>query len=193
MGKSAILVIAVLCFGIIVSGCGREDDEGRASKLKGESGRKTIQERENGMELTSAVFKDEGSIPAKYTCDGDNISPPLEIEGIPEDTASLALVVDDPDAPGSTFDHWVVWNIPASTQKIAEGEQPNGVKGKNDFGDLMYGGPCPPSGTHSYRFKIYALDTKLDLEEGSTKNELENAMDGAIIAKDVLVGNYSRQ
>jgi hypothetical protein len=112
---------------------------------------------------------------------------------VPEEAVSLALVVDDPDAPGQTFDHWVVWNLAPDIRSIPEGQQPDGVAGENDFGDLTYGGPCPPSGTHTYRFKLYALDTELDLKKGSSKKQLEQAMDGHIVAEDLLEGNYSRQ
>lgn len=145
------------------------------------------------MELKSPVFENDGNIPAEYTCDGEDISPPLLIDGVPDDAESLALVMDDPDAPGSTFDHWIVWNMAPDTGEVPEGAEPVGVGGKNDFGDLGYGGPCPPPGTHSYRFKLYALDIELELEEGSTKSELERVMDGHILAKVELVGNYSRQ
>lgn len=193
MGKKAFFMVTVVFLGVILPGCGRTDDGSEAGRSTDKSRQSVSQEKEDGMKLTSPAFENEGNIPAKYTCDGKNISPPLNIEGAPEDASSLALVVDDPDAPGSTFNHWVVWNIPAGTSKIAEDRQPDGVKGQNDFGDLTYGGPCPPSGTHSYRFKIYALDTRLDLEEGSSKVELEKAMEGNILAKDMLVGNYSRQ
>ena len=145
------------------------------------------------MKLTSPEFKDGGNIPSAYTCDGKNVSPTLEISDVPAGTESLALVVDDPDAPGQTFDHWIVWNIPPEVAQIPEGEQPQGVPGENDFGDLNYGGPCPPSGMHTYRFKIYALDIVLNLDRGSSKQDLERAMEGHILGKDLLEGNYSRR
>lgn len=145
------------------------------------------------MKLTSPEFDDGGSIPSVYTCDGRNVSPPLGISDVPAGAESLALVVDDPDAPGRTFDHWIVWNIAPDTTEIPEGQQPQGSPGKNDFGDLTYGGPCPPSGTHTYRFKLYALDTELDLAKGSSKEQLEQAMEGHILEEDLLEGNYSRQ
>lgn len=145
------------------------------------------------MKLTSPEFKSGGNIPSVYTCDGRNISPPLQISDAPEGTKSLALVVDDPDAPGRTFDHWIVWNIPQETTEIPEGKQPEGTPGENDFGDLTYGGPCPPSGTHTYRFKLYALDARLELGEGSSKEQLQQEMEGHVLADTLLEGNYSRQ
>ena len=144
------------------------------------------------MELRSEAFENGGMIPARYTCDGRDISPPLEISGVPDGTVSLALVMDDPDAPGGTFDHWLVWNIPPETARIEEGREPQGVQGRTDFGRLGYGGPCPPSGTHTYRFKLYALDCTLDLPEGARKAQLEAAMQGHILAQALLEGRYSR-
>lgn len=144
------------------------------------------------MQLKSEAFENGERIPSRYTCDGKNVSPPLRIEDVPEEAESVALVMDDPDAPGGTFDHWLVWNIDPATTEIREGEAPEGVSGKNDFGDLSYGGPCPPSGTHSYRFKIYALDRTLDLAEGSTKGQLQQAMRGHVLEEHLLEGDYSR-
>ncbi len=110
------------------------------------------------MQITSSAFKDREAIPMNYTADGEDISPPLSIRDVPEGTKSLALIVDDPDAPMGTWDHWIVFNIPSDTREIAEGSAPEGIRGMNDFGKLEYGGPAPPSGTHRYKFKIYALD-----------------------------------
>lgn len=131
-----------------------------------------------------------GVIPVKYTCDGADINPPLRIEGIPEGTHSLVLIVDDPDAPGGTWDHWIVWNIPL-VETIEEDSVP-GTEGLNDFKTQSYGGPCPPSGTHRYFFKVYALDTTLDLPTTSTKTDVEQAMIGHILANGELIGLYSR-
>ena len=144
------------------------------------------------MDLRSSAFEDGGNIPSLYTCDGQDVSPPLEIGDVPEGTVALALVMDDPDAPGGTFDHWLVWNIPAGTAEIAEGTEPEGVQGRTDFGRLGYGGPCPPSGTHRYMFKLYALGQELDLPQGARKSDLEAAMQGHILAEALLSGNYSR-
>jgi Raf kinase inhibitor-like YbhB/YbcL family protein len=142
------------------------------------------------LAITSSVFKNKGVIPAKYTCDGEDVNPPLSVEGVPEGTESLVLIVDDPDAPMGTWDHWVVWDIPP-TKKIEENSVP-GTEGLNDFGKHSYGGPCPPSGTHRYFFKVYALDTKLGLPSNSRKRNVEKAMEGHILAKGEIIGLYSR-
>lgn len=141
--------------------------------------------------IKSSAFEHKGSVSSKYTCDGDDINPPLSIENIPEKTQSLVLIVDDPDAPMGTWDHWVAWNIPP-VQKIEENSVP-GTEGLNDFGKHAYGGPCPPSGIHRYFFKIYALDTKLDLNPNSRKKDVEIAMEGHILAKGEIIGLYSRR
>ncbi|MFM6036605.1 MAG: YbhB/YbcL family Raf kinase inhibitor-like protein [Sphaerospermopsis kisseleviana] len=151
------------------------------------------------MKLTSSAFVDNGLIPAKYTCDGADISPPLNWEEIPPNTQSLALIVDDPDAPKMTFVHWVIYDIPSSVnqlpEKIVGGKTipMGGIQGKNDFGKLGYGGPCPPSGTHRYFFHLYALDKKLNLEPGVSKNQILTAMAGHVLAKAELMGKYQRQ
>ena len=132
-----------------------------------------------------------GRIPSKYTCDGDNVNPPLDIKGIPDGTESLVLIVDDPDAPMGTWDHWVVWNIPPKAE-MGEDSVP-GTEGMNDFRKHSYGGPCPPSGTHRYFFKVYALDTKLDLAPNSRKQDVERSMKGHVLAQGQLVGLYSRR
>lgn len=148
----------------------------------------------SSLKISSPAFKHNSMIPAKFTCDGDDISPALIIEGVPEATKSLALIVDDPDAPRGTWVHWVVWNIDPKTRTIAEGTVPSGaLQGMNDFRKLDYGGPCPPSGTHRYFFKIYALDAVLDLRKGASKADLEQAMKGHIIAQAELIGLYSRK
>jgi len=142
--------------------------------------------------ITSPAFKDGEKIPSKYTCDGENINPELNIEGIPEGTKSLVLIVDDPDAPAGTWVHWVVFNIPvppnATEIKIAENSVP-GEEGMNDFKKTSYGGPCPPSGSHRYYFRVYALDTKLNLDF-ATKSDVELAMKNHILAKGELIGRF---
>jgi Raf kinase inhibitor-like YbhB/YbcL family protein len=143
------------------------------------------------LSVKSPAFENNNFIPAKYTCDGDDVNPPLTIEGISEGTKTLALIVDDPDAPMGTWDHWIVWNIPATTSKIEENTVP-GTEGMNDFRRRSYGGPCPPSGTHRYFFKVYALDAKLDLSPTSRKRNVEKAMQGHVLAKGELVGLYRR-
>ena len=143
------------------------------------------------LEVTSPMFKHNGPIPSKYTCDGENVNPPLNIQGIPEGTKSLVLVVDDPDAPMGTWDHWVVWNIPPK-EKIEENTVP-GIEGVNDFRKHSYGGPSPPSGTHRYFFKVYALDTVLELSPNSRKKDVEKAMTGHMLAKGEIIGLYRRR
>lgn len=129
-------------------------------------------------------------IPRRYTCDDLNINPPLEIQGIPNTAKSLVLLVEDPDAQKGTWLHWLVWNIPV-THHISEGKIP-GEQGLNDFGRTSYGGPCPPSGTHRYLFKIYALDTLLPLQEGASRHEVEVAMRDHIIAFGEQIGRYKK-
>jgi len=142
------------------------------------------------LTVNSPAFENNKLIPSKYTCDGDNVNPPLTIEGVPDGTKSLVLIVDDPDAPMGTWDHWIVWNIPP-TNKIEENTVP-GAEGINDFRKHSYGGPCPPSGTHRYFFKVYALDTKLNLNPNSRKKDVEKAMQGHILAKGEYIGLYRR-
>ncbi len=149
------------------------------------------------LTLKSSAFKHGEVIPSKYTCDDENISPLLEVHGVPEGTKSFALVVDDPDATGGkTWDHWIMWNIYPKVQYIPEGSIPEGaVLGKTSFGKAEYGGPCPPRGSdpHRYFFKIYALDTVLDLSEDiAMKEELEQAMQGHVLEETTLVGLYAR-
>jgi Raf kinase inhibitor-like YbhB/YbcL family protein len=145
------------------------------------------------MKISSPAFGENESIPPKYTCDGQDLIPPLKFEGVPDGAASLALIVDDPDAPGGTWDHWIVWNIPPKTKEIAEGKHPPGVTGQNSWGKNAWGGPCPPDRQHRYFFKLYALDTKLDLPVGENKKDLEKAMKGHILMEAKLVGVYDRK
>ncbi len=141
--------------------------------------------------VKSPAFENNKLIPAKYSCDGEEVNPPLTIEGIPQGTQMLALIVDDPDAPRGTFDHWVVWNIPP-TGKIAENSVP-GTEGLNSAGQRSYVSMCPPYGTHRYFFKVYALNSKLTLNPNSTrKKDLEKAMQGHILSKGELIGLYKR-
>lgn len=146
------------------------------------------------LKISSTAFGHHEKIPVKYTCDGADVNPPLLIEGVPEAAKSLALIMDDPDAPRGTWVHWLVWNIDPKAKEIAEATVPSGASlGMNDFRRLAYGGPCPPSGTHRYFFKLYALDTVLGLRQGATKAELEKAMQGHVIAQAELIGLYSRK
>ncbi len=151
------------------------------------------------MELKSAAFQPGSLIPAKYTCDGQDISPPLNWPDPPAGTESFALISDDPDAPVGIWVHWVIWNIPAGTRALEENlpkmaSLPNGAKqGTTDFRRIGYGGPCPPSGTHRYFFKLYALDTTLNLPASTIKKDLEKAMDGHILGQAELIGKYQRR
>lgn len=150
------------------------------------------------MDLKSTAFAAGGMIPSKHTCDGPDLSPPLNWSDVPPKTRSLALIVDDPDAPRGTWVHWVLWNLPAESRSLEEGvpkrdSLPNGAKqGTTDFRSLGYGGPCPPSGTHRYFFKLYALDTTLTLPSSTTKRDLEQAMKGHILQQAELMGTYKR-
>jgi len=146
------------------------------------------------MNLLSLAFEHGGRIPDRYTCKGENLSPSFGIEDLPEETESIAMIMDDPDAPIGTFVHWVIWNIkPEDELKIEEGVIPKGaVQGKNSAGKFGYMGPCPPKGTHRYYFKLYALDKKLKLKEGATKEELLAAMEGHILERATIVGLYSK-
>ena len=143
------------------------------------------------LEITSPAFKNGSRIPMKYTCDGEAVNPPLAIGEIPHGTQSLALIVEDPDAPRGTYDHWLVWNIsPASV--IPENSNP-GISGSNSGEMTGYHAPCPPEGSHRYKFHVFALDTELDLEPGSAKNNLKKAMRNHILAKGTLMGMYERE
>jgi Raf kinase inhibitor-like YbhB/YbcL family protein len=150
------------------------------------------------IKLTSAAFKDGEPIPRAYTCDGVNISPPLEWNGVPKTAKTIAIVCDDPDAPGGTWVHWVLYNLPADNIGLVENLpatetlKAGGFQGKNDFAKIRYGGPCPPSGTHRYFFKIYALDSELPLKAGATKAELMKAMDDHVVLQGQLMGTYRR-
>ncbi|NWF75542.1 MAG: YbhB/YbcL family Raf kinase inhibitor-like protein [Nitrospirae bacterium] len=148
----------------------------------------------SGLKISSPVFKNNEYIPQKYTCDGMDINPPLLIENVPEKAKSLVLIVDDPDAPRRVWVHWVLWNIDPKTKEIKEDYILKGaIQGLNDFKKHDYGGPCPPSGTHRYFFKLYALDTTLNLSSNSTKSDLEKAMKGHIIEQTQIIGLYKRR
>lgn len=145
------------------------------------------------LEISSQAFSHMGMIPKVYTCDGEDVNPPLSFEGVPEGTKSFALIMDDPDAPVGLWIHWVLWNIPAEASGIQENAVPAGaLQGKNSWGRDEYGGPCPPSGTHRYFFKLFALDSTLQLAAGSTKEQLEKAISGHILGKAEIIGLYRR-
>jgi len=145
--------------------------------------------------ITSSAFTSGGEIPKKYGYKNDNVSPPIKIRGIPSDANSLALIMDDPDAMkavGRVWVHWVIWNIDPTISEISEGSLPSGsIEGKTDFGEIGYGGPAPPDKRHTYIFKLFALKTKLNLKKGSTKVQLEKAMNGKILDQTILKGTFA--
>ena len=142
------------------------------------------------LKITSTAFEEEAMIPSRFTCEGENISPALAIENLPEGARSLAIIMEDPDAPNGTFDHWLIWNLPIKN-KIEENTKA-GVAGANGFGKNGYGGPCPPSGTHRYFFRVYALDRELDLTAGASKELLLEAIDDHIMAMGELMRKYKK-
>ena len=144
------------------------------------------------LQLSSSAFQEGEAIPVEYTCDGDDVSLPLAWSEPPPATRSFALILDDPDAPGGVFTHWVLFNIPPETRQLAQGQVPGGAyQGKNGFGGIGYGGPCPPSGgAHRYQFALYALDQNLNLETGATKSQVLDAMQGHVLARGDLMGTY---
>jgi Raf kinase inhibitor-like YbhB/YbcL family protein len=189
ISKAPFVFCTVLVFSILAVGCQSQ----KQTDVKQEGG--NMQK----VQLTSTAFQEGKAIPVQYTCDGENISPPLAWVGIPGGTKSLALIADDPDAPAKTWVHWVIYNIAPGLTELPAGlvkyssQGGIGVAGKNDFGKLGYGGPCPPKGKpHRYFFKIYALDTELDLQQGATKAQLEVAMQAHILAQGQLMSTYSR-
>ena len=149
------------------------------------------------MKLSSPVFEHGGKIPPKYTCNGENINPPLTISGVPSGAESLVLIMEDPDVPRNLradgmWDHWIVFNIPPDTLEIPEGKEPQGIHGRGTGGNFDYMGPCPPDREHRYFFKLFALDGKLDLAKGAGKGEVEKAMEGRILEKFELMGLYEQ-
>jgi len=192
MRKSSA-ILSVVIFALIFLGCATRPQPAAQQPVANKP-------KEDKMEikLTSTAFKQGQPIPRPYTCDGVNISPPLEWGGLPQSAKTLAIICDDPDAPAGTWVHWVLYNLPANkigmientpaTEKLAGG----GMQGTNDFKKIGYGGPCPPTGTHRYFLRIYALDSELPLQPGATKAELLKAMEGHIVAQGQLMGRYSR-
>jgi Raf kinase inhibitor-like YbhB/YbcL family protein len=177
---AAATAVIVVMFAVVA--CGDDADETPAT---------TATTVEDGMELTSRAFEHEGTIPQRYTCDGEDVSPPLTLTGIPQAAAGLVLIMDDPDAPGRTWDHWVAYDIPVGAE-IPEAVGALGTAGTNSWNRTGYGGPCPPGGTHRYFFRVYALDTSLDLAEGATKDAVTDAMSGHVLAEATLMGRYTR-
>jgi Raf kinase inhibitor-like YbhB/YbcL family protein len=144
------------------------------------------------MIIRSPAFYHEGIIPTKYTCDGDNISPPIAIDEPPARTVSFVIIMDDPDAPGAVWDHWILYNIPGNTTRIGEGTDTAGVPGTNSWGHAEYSGPCPPQGEHRYLFKVFALDTWLHVPTAMSKADILELMRGHILERTTLMGSYQR-
>jgi Raf kinase inhibitor-like YbhB/YbcL family protein len=178
---AVIIVIAVLLAGTQTAG--RDDSSITPAKLNSYPANMTI---------SSSAFEQNSALPEKFSCDGEGSSPPLSFGGVPETASSLVLILDDPDAPSGDFVHWLVWNLPVASG-INEGSVPDGaVEGTNSGGEAGYFPPCPPSGNHNYTFRIYALDTKLDLSPATKKPELLSAMNGHILDQGELIAPYSR-
>lgn len=189
--KAGTIVLIFLLVGmLLISGCIQNNNERNTTKESPDTGKGDENVDIQNIKVFSSAFEANRTIPRKYTCDGENLNPPLELEGIPEEAESLVLIIDDPDAPMKIFTHWIVWNI-EPVAKIEEDSIP-GVEGINDFRKIGYGGPCPSSGTHRYFFRVYALDRKLELKAGAGRKELESEMIGHIIAEGELIGKYSR-
>jgi Raf kinase inhibitor-like YbhB/YbcL family protein len=152
----------------------------------------------DGMKISSTALAEAGMIPRRYTCDAENVSPPVEWSGVPAGAQTLALIVDDPDASAGTWIHWVVYDLPVGSAGLPEGIKGEatvpggGVQGTNSFRQIGYGGPCPPNGTHRYYFRVYALDASLGLKPGATARELQAAMKGHVLAEAALMGKYQR-
>lgn len=188
--RRAVLATAA----VALAGCGSPYG-GTATGTTGSAGASPAPTTEPTMAtltVTSPAFEDGAPIPQRYGKAHENVNPPLRVAGVPDGTAALALVVDDPDAPGGTFDHWLAWNVPPATTEIPEGWDPPGdvVQGTNDFGNVGYDGPRPPE-QHTYHFEVYALDATLDLERGAEKAGLEEAMDGHVLASGTLTGTFA--
>jgi len=185
-----MLRVLVAMTAIIICGCEKQKKPGEISEERSQ---------QMTVSVSSSAFQEGGMIPAKYTCDGNDVSPPLTWAGIPAGAKSIALIGDDPDAPVGTWVHWVMWNIPPDVHELPENvppkpELPDGSRqGMSDFRRPGYGGPCPPSGVHRYYFKVYALDTMLDLPSSARKGELLKAMKGHVLAEGQLMGKYSRR
>ncbi|WP_235283143.1 YbhB/YbcL family Raf kinase inhibitor-like protein [Methanosarcina sp. 2.H.A.1B.4] len=190
--KAGAVVLMFLFAGVLlISGCIKNEQiEAPADEDSSDAGKGDENMDFQIIKVFSSAFESNSTIPRKYTCNGENINPPLEFTNIPEEAESLVLIMDDPDSPMNPFTHWVVWNI-EPVAKIEEDSIP-GIEGINNFRKIGYGGPCPSSGTHRYFFRVYALDRQLELKAGSGRNELESEMIGHIIAEGELMGKYGK-
>lgn len=186
-----IMIIVFVVFGVILKT--RFNNHEKTPNVVGLANPTYISHMKEGNMKLTTVFANNEKIPSKYTCDGEDLAPELTVTEVPSEAKSLVLIVDDPDAPMGTWVHWVVYNIPTSTVKIDAKNLPKEAKeGITDFGRLGWGGPCPPSGTHRYFFKLYAIDTTLDLAEGATKSQVEKEIKNHIVEKAELIGLYKR-
>lgn len=190
MRRKSLFICLWFVFALFVAACSDNEDD-----------KETLSNEEEipmSIQLTSSAFADGSMIPARYARRGENVSPPLAWSGTPEGTQSFALIVDDPDAPGGDWVHWIVYNLPAGTANLAEGIKSDAdlpgdaIQGANGWGTSKYDGPQPPSGTHRYVFKLYALDAALNLKPGATKADLLRAMEGHVLARGQFMGKYSR-
>jgi Raf kinase inhibitor-like YbhB/YbcL family protein len=197
----SVAVIAIVSIGLlrnsafdIIQQQRSAPNSSREAIWQAEQVKHVLESNNSAMNITSSAFLEAAPIPKKYTCDGENISPPLTIHNAHPDAKSLALIVDDPDAPGGTWVHWIVWNISAGVSEIPEGTAlRDGLQGRTSFGNNKYGGPCPPNGLHRYFFKLYALDiATLNLPLTSDAAALQRALQGHVIADAKLMGTYSR-
>jgi len=178
---------------LILAAMGCDGGEPEAEGVERTMGAETATEGTNNLALSSSAFGEGEEIPERYTCDGEDVSPPLSWEGAPPDTVTYALIMDDPDAPAGTWVHWVLFNLPADRKQLPEDVSPEvGTGGNSSWDRTGYGGPCPPSGQHRYVFKLYALDAELALEVGADKEALQAAMEGHVLASDQLTGVYER-
>lgn len=185
--RRILYLAGILLLPLLLLSCAGSGDEPPLAEVEEEAG------PEARLEVTSSAFSQGEAIPQKYTCDGEDVSPPLAWSGAPDSVASYALIMDDPDAPAGTWVHWVLFDIPAQTTQLAENTPATvGIQGNSSWDRTGYGGPCPPGGEHRYFFKLYALDTMLGLEAGATKEEVLEAMSGHVVAQGALMGTYSR-
>jgi Raf kinase inhibitor-like YbhB/YbcL family protein len=190
---------ALLSSVLLLAACQRGPTTPTANSTAPTPAATTRGEDKMALKITSTAFDEGGMIPARYTCDGENVSPSLAWSGVPAGAKTLALVADDPDAPRGTWTHWVIFQIPATEKGLPENVpardtlEGGAQQGNNDFKKLGYGGPCPPDGTHRYFFKLYALDADLNLPPGATKDQLLKASEGHVVAQGQLVGQYKRQ
>jgi Raf kinase inhibitor-like YbhB/YbcL family protein len=187
--KTLLIFLITLLWPLLVTGC-IGDNNGGQEEMTGPADGLQEDPEADSMMISSSAFENGGQIPVKYTCDGENTNPPIEFENLPEGTKSMVLIVNDPDAPSGSFTHWLVWDILPGSQ-VNENSVP-GTVGKNSFGQVTYGGPCPSLGTHRYHFKVFALDRELNLPGGSGIEQVEESMQGHILAQGQLTGKYGR-